>query len=154
MLTGKQIRDARNQAGWSQKYLGDLLGVSMRTVGNWERGATAPQSREPELRRLLHRYLQKEEAGANALHTASDMELISELARRLARVDQSGEEAGDDADSSAANRQAAGSAAEDDKVHHLSFEDEDLTEEERFGAAAAPEEKELRHDDPIDEQPL
>lgn len=153
MLTGKQIRDARNQAGWSQEYLGDLLGVSMRTVGNWERGATAPQSREPELRRLLHRYLQKEEAGANALHTASDMELISELARRLARVDQSGEEVGDD-DSSAATRQAAGSAAEDDKVHHLSFEEEDLTEEERFGAVAAPKDRDFKHDDPIDEQPL
>lgn len=115
MLTGKQIRDARNRAGWSQERLAEMLGVTFRTVGNWERGQTAPQSREPELLEILQPYLREESSSSDALKGASDMDLISELARRLARADKSGEKVGNDEDSSS-NTQAAGSAAQDRKV--------------------------------------
>lgn len=85
--------------------------------------------------------------------TKREQDAVTEMIRVIASAHDQREDVGDD-DSSAAISGAGGTPAEDDKVHHLSFEDEDLTEEERFGAAAAPEEKELRHDDPIDEQPL
>ena len=36
------IRAARVNAGFSQKYAADRLGVSNKTLGNWEKGITFP----------------------------------------------------------------------------------------------------------------
>jgi DNA-binding XRE family transcriptional regulator len=38
MITGQQLRDARKHAHLSQQALAETLGVSLRTIGNWERG--------------------------------------------------------------------------------------------------------------------
>lgn len=38
-MDGKEIKDARNVLGISQTKLGELLGVSMRTIQNWEDGS-------------------------------------------------------------------------------------------------------------------
>lgn len=39
----RQLRSAREQRGWSQKSLADLLGTTELTVGRWERGERSPQ---------------------------------------------------------------------------------------------------------------
>ena len=38
------IRAARVNAGFSQKDAADLLGVSNKTLGNWEKGITFPSA--------------------------------------------------------------------------------------------------------------
>lgn len=40
---GKRIKHARELAGMTQEELAQQVGVVLRTVGNWERGATVPQ---------------------------------------------------------------------------------------------------------------
>lgn len=80
-VTGEEIRAARERAGLTQGQLAQRLGVTQRTVGNWERGATVPKSRAAAIRAFL--------APGNAyepgLHSASDAELLAEIARRFAR---------------------------------------------------------------------
>lgn len=44
-VTGDQIRAARERAQMTQQEVAGLVGVSLRTVGNWERGASVPRSR-------------------------------------------------------------------------------------------------------------
>lgn len=41
---GQRIRRLREERRWSQTDLADLLGVSGRTVGNWERGKASPRN--------------------------------------------------------------------------------------------------------------
>lgn len=81
-MTGDEIRDARERLGLTQSELGQMVGVSMRTIGNWERGETPPTLRQARLREVL--------APATAVprhvEALSDAELISELARRLGRA--------------------------------------------------------------------
>lgn len=36
-----RLRKAREAAGFDQEHLAEVIGVSARTVGNWERGATS-----------------------------------------------------------------------------------------------------------------
>ena len=36
------LRAARVNAGYSQKEAADLLGISSKTLGNWEKGITFP----------------------------------------------------------------------------------------------------------------
>lgn len=63
-----------------------MLGVSMRSVGNWERDVRVPQNREGAIRALLNIDSQEPSTpGAVRIDTVSDMELIAELARRLAQ---------------------------------------------------------------------
>lgn len=42
MLVKITIRAARVNAGYSQKEAADRLGVSNKTLGNWEKGITFP----------------------------------------------------------------------------------------------------------------
>lgn len=87
MLTPEQIRDARQRAGYSQAVLGKLVGVSGRTVGNWERGETSPISYASKIRTVLREHL--DEAGSEptrSLLGASDAELLAEIARRFSRT--------------------------------------------------------------------
>ena len=44
------LKRARHKLGWTQQELGDLLGVSPRTIGAWERGTRSPY---PAARRQL-----------------------------------------------------------------------------------------------------
>lgn len=50
---GQRIREARERAGMTQQQVGGLVGVSLRTVGNWERGETVPLNRLARLEAVL-----------------------------------------------------------------------------------------------------
>lgn len=41
---GQRIRRLREERRWSQAELGDLVGVSGRTIGNWERDTHDPRN--------------------------------------------------------------------------------------------------------------
>lgn len=99
MMTGEQIRTARKRAGLSQGDLATLVGVSMRTVGNWEREDSAPGIAEPRLISALRDYLDNGPVSAGPLQAVSDVELLAEIARRFARAErrERGEDGGDTA---------------------------------------------------------
>jgi transcriptional regulator with XRE-family HTH domain len=50
---GNRIRRARERKGMTQAQLAALVGVGMRSIGNWERGETAPQNRLAKLEEVL-----------------------------------------------------------------------------------------------------
>jgi len=50
---GKRIKAARERRKWNQEELAAAVGVSARTVGNWERGATVPKNRLGALADIL-----------------------------------------------------------------------------------------------------
>lgn len=53
-LTNDQICKARKAKGWTQRKLGEFLGVSQSTVNLWEKGHRTPDPKaEAKLRRLL-----------------------------------------------------------------------------------------------------
>ena len=52
-ITAEQIRAARERLEMTQQDLADELGVSLRTVGNWERGDTVPRNRMAPLADVL-----------------------------------------------------------------------------------------------------
>lgn len=81
-MDAQQLRDARNRARLTQGELALRLGVTLRTVGNWERGQTIPRDRLPALRDILGPYLG---ADASALTGISDAALLAEIARRFER---------------------------------------------------------------------
>jgi len=83
MLTGTDIRQARQAAGMSQAALARAVGVSMRSIGNYERGDTVPRNKLPVIERVLSSYLGTTEGPA--LADASDAELLAEIARRFER---------------------------------------------------------------------
>lgn len=80
VITGDDLRTARERRGWTQRELADALGVTFRSIGNWERGEV-PATREARIRDVLGDDLTP---GGNPLARASDLALVSELARRLA----------------------------------------------------------------------
>lgn len=52
-FTGDDIRSARERAHLTQQELGEAVGVSLRTIGNWERGESVPRSRMAALIEVL-----------------------------------------------------------------------------------------------------
>lgn len=86
MITGAQLREARESRRWTQEQLAEAVGVTLRSIGNWERGSV-PANREARIRDVLGDHLTP---GGNPLTRASDLALISELARRLEARAQSG----------------------------------------------------------------
>lgn len=50
---GERIREARERAHLTQEQLGQKVGVSLRTIGNWERGTTVPKNRKAALEEVL-----------------------------------------------------------------------------------------------------
>lgn len=64
MITGDELRDAREiSANLSQRELAELLGVSPRTVGNWER-SEVPRKREGRVMRLFGGHIESIRRGA------------------------------------------------------------------------------------------
>lgn len=86
MIRAEEIRDARQRAGMTQAELAALVGVSQRTVGNWERGESIFRNRAAKIRAVLADYLNVE--GGASLRSVSDAELLAEIARRFARAHQ------------------------------------------------------------------
>lgn len=87
--TSDAVRRARERLGLSRKALADASGVSERTINRIEAGIrTSPRSTEPVLRYLKLGDHQDETAGRGPLlHEASHVELLAELARRIAASD-------------------------------------------------------------------
>lgn len=78
MMTGPEIKAARERAKLTQAQLASRIGVGLRTVGNWERGETVPKNRMAALEALLL-------PNDDPLRGASDAELLAEVARRFAQ---------------------------------------------------------------------
>jgi transcriptional regulator with XRE-family HTH domain len=77
-VDGEQIREARERRGWTQERLAREVDVSVRAVGNWERGANVPKNRTGRLVELFGN------DAANPIQDRSDTELLGELLRRAA----------------------------------------------------------------------
>lgn len=83
MLSGEQIRQARQRAGLSQAQLASIVGVSQRSIGNYERGETISRSHMPRIEEALSAYLGT--GDGPSLASASDAALLAEIARRFER---------------------------------------------------------------------
>lgn len=81
MTTGRDIREARQRAGLTQGQLAERIGVSMRTVGNWERGETPPTRYAARIEQVLDGLVQS--ADAPSIGDYSDAALLAEIARRF-----------------------------------------------------------------------
>ncbi|MBO4368401.1 MAG: helix-turn-helix transcriptional regulator [Clostridia bacterium] len=46
MQFAEKLREMRKQKGWSQEELAEKLGVSLRTIVNYEKGQTYPRNRK------------------------------------------------------------------------------------------------------------
>jgi transcriptional regulator with XRE-family HTH domain len=80
VLTGPEIRTARERIGLTQEQFADAVGANLRTVGNWERGTTTPRNSEARIRSVLG----LDEADTSPrLRSATDRELLNEISRRL-----------------------------------------------------------------------
>ena len=83
MITGRQLRRARERRGWTQEELAAQLGVTFRSVGNWERGEIPANSQE-RIRHVLGGDLEEDpDQSGNPLASYSNLALASELLRRL-----------------------------------------------------------------------
>ena len=83
MITGRQLRRARERRGWTQEELAAQLGVTFRSVGNWERGEV-PANRQERIRQVLGGDLEEDpDQSGNPLANYSNLALASELLRRL-----------------------------------------------------------------------
>jgi transcriptional regulator with XRE-family HTH domain len=50
---GTRIKRARERKRWTQKQLAELIGVSQKTIDNWENGRTEPKSSIGALEEVL-----------------------------------------------------------------------------------------------------
>lgn len=51
-MNAKEIKELRDKLGISQERLAEMLGVSSRTIQNWEAGGTIPQTKELALQSI------------------------------------------------------------------------------------------------------
>jgi transcriptional regulator with XRE-family HTH domain len=80
--TRAELKRRRGAKGLSQQELADALGVSRRAVTNWETGRAEPSGRYLQ---ALDRVLgASNETNDVALASATNMDLLAELARRFA----------------------------------------------------------------------
>ena len=82
-ITGDALRIERGRRGLTQQQLGDVLGVSLRTVQLWEKGNPVPMTRYAGIHEALGT-LELGAAAANGLDAYSEIDLLTELIRRSA----------------------------------------------------------------------
>lgn len=88
MDLGTRIRRAREAAGLKQEDLAHKLGVTTRTIGNWERGRV-PRNALGALQQILRIQLDEHDTSDQPrLDQATDSELLTTLAARLADRDR------------------------------------------------------------------
>lgn len=80
MITGDDLAAARNRAGLSQEALAKQLGVSLKTVNNWEAGRVQPRAHSEKVRLFIEAHPIEREP---VVRTIPDEELLKEIARRL-----------------------------------------------------------------------
>ena len=51
-MNGEKIKEIREKHNISQKKLGEMLGVHLRTIQNWENGCKIPKSKEALIRNI------------------------------------------------------------------------------------------------------
>lgn len=81
---GDRIRTTRELRGLSRDQLATATGVNSKTIARIERGEVTNSPSAPILERHLGIPHTAEEPPAPSLHDISDLDLIAELARRLA----------------------------------------------------------------------
>lgn len=82
MISGRDLQLARSKARLSRKSLGERLGVSEKTIYNWETEGVPPASEG-----LVASFVAEHTVDAsNPLASISDVALLAELGRRLART--------------------------------------------------------------------
>ena len=92
MLTGDEIRLRRQMASMTQADLARIVGVSVRSIGNYERGETVPRNKLPLIEEALAHPMASdlhEQPSSPALGQATDAQLLAEIARRFARGQES-----------------------------------------------------------------
>jgi DNA-binding transcriptional regulator YiaG len=52
-ISAEEIKNGRERIGMTQKQLADAVGVSLRTVGSWERGESVPRNRAAMVAEIL-----------------------------------------------------------------------------------------------------
>lgn len=76
-INGEEIKEARERAQLTQQELADIVGVSRRSVGSWERGESIPRNRLAAVREALG-IESNDESGKKALARLLDMWLVRE----------------------------------------------------------------------------
>ena len=105
VITGQQLRRARERRGWTQEELAAQLGVTFRSVGNWERGEV-PANRQERIRHVLGGDLEEDpDQSGNPLASYSNLALAGELLRRLGTAER--REPSDDRQSEAEKMRAS-----------------------------------------------
>ena len=114
MITGQALRIERGRLGLTQQELADALGVGRRTIVTWESGAQAiPLTHVARIRDVLK--LTDEQARTNGLDAYSNIELLSEVIRRLAaRSAQGNQSTSDDVSTQRVTRTIAKAIVESD----------------------------------------
>jgi DNA-binding XRE family transcriptional regulator len=79
MLTGGQMKQARESLGLTQAQFGALVGEEGKTIGNWERADHIPPKKQQKVKAALRPELPEPKPEA-----PDDVELVANLAARLA----------------------------------------------------------------------
>lgn len=83
----ERIRRAREDKGLTQEQLAEAVGVSQRTIGNWERGASVPRNRLGRLENILDVSLRLAPDDAMASDDTDGPETLQRLVlRRMAQL--------------------------------------------------------------------
>lgn len=91
--TAGAVLEAREERGWTQQQLADLIDASLRSVVAWEAGTTRPSRR---YQRALEKAIRDHDAQQGSadpdsgptLRGATNIQLAGEFVRRLAEVEQ------------------------------------------------------------------
>jgi transcriptional regulator with XRE-family HTH domain len=75
-MTGAELRDARALAGKTQREVADMIGMSVRSVNDWENGGNLTRKAEVKIRAVLGDFLPPESS-------ESIREELRQSARRL-----------------------------------------------------------------------
>lgn len=80
---GTKIKRARERLRWTQKKLADEVGVSQKTIDNWENGRTSPKSSIGALEQVLGIALDGEPQPDPDMPTPAEMERLLEHVREV-----------------------------------------------------------------------